>query len=730
MTAGGITPGSFSVYSNKSLVNGKERVAVIAYSGIDTFTAPSGSLLNIAVQASANASLGNQPVPFVTSGLSNEDGSVSVSHDRENGTISVTGPSDTTGPSLAITSHTNNQHVSTSSITLSGTASDSGKGDNGIQQVTVNGTPGDNGTATGTGTANWSKVVSLNQGANTITVIAYDNSSNHNQTTQSITIYYDAPDTTGPSLTITSHGNNQHVSTPSITLAGTASDSGKGDNGIQQVTVNGNPANNGTASGSGTANWSKSLTLSGGANAITVIAYDNSSNHNQTTQNITIYYDTPGSDVTGPSLAITSHTNNQHVSTSSVTLSGTASDSGKGDNGIQQVTVNGSPANNGTASGSGTANWSKVVTLSGGANAITVIAYDNSSNHNQTTQSITIYYDAPGGKPFIRVTSPNGGENYVVGSTHTITWDSLHLDPNGTIHLFYWCDNKWHPIAALSPGVTSFQWTIPRSPAEVTSPTPSGKVRSTSIWVGNWVNGKWECSDWSDSSFRILYDAWVCVISGGDRGGATLFFDDADFDGHGVSLELGIYRIEGTYSMDAQGSMSGTYAISDFSNRSHVFYSGNFTGNIDSKSKKLTLALTTPDGNPVFTMAGARLLGDSVIPANWTATLSGSKSGTLTSLVIDPFQFENNTYSYVYEISGSGSIKEAGSINIVGYFYFTSATTSYRGTNVYGIYQITGATNETGVLTGNLNPSSGKFSFTMAEENGNKYKLTGKKITP
>ena len=69
------------------------------------------------------------------------------------------------------------------------------------------------------------------------------------------------------------------------------------------------------------------------------------------------------------------------------------SDSGKGDNGIQQVTVNGTAAGNGTARGSGTASWSKLATLSHGANTITVIAYDNSSNHNQTSQTITVYYD-------------------------------------------------------------------------------------------------------------------------------------------------------------------------------------------------------------------------------------------------------------------------------------------------------------------------------------------------
>jgi len=72
-------------------------------------------------------------------------------------------------------------------------------------------------------------------------------------------------------------------------------------------------------------------------------------------------------------------------------LAGTASDSGKGDNGIQQVRVNGVQANSGTATGSGAASWSKGITLNSGSNTITVIAYDNSVNHNKTTQSFTIY---------------------------------------------------------------------------------------------------------------------------------------------------------------------------------------------------------------------------------------------------------------------------------------------------------------------------------------------------
>src|ERR671936_748506 len=43
-------------------------------------------------------------------------------------------------------------------------------------------------------------------------------------------------DTAGPRITITSHGNNQTVSSSSITLSGTATDSGLGDNGVSSVT--------------------------------------------------------------------------------------------------------------------------------------------------------------------------------------------------------------------------------------------------------------------------------------------------------------------------------------------------------------------------------------------------------------------------------------------------------------------------------------------------------------
>ncbi|MDH3442922.1 MAG: SBBP repeat-containing protein, partial [Deltaproteobacteria bacterium] len=104
------------------------------------------------------------------------------------------------------------------------------------------------------------------------------------------------------------------------------------------------------------------------------------------------YAGSNSSDTMGPSLIITSHTNNQATTLSPITLSGTASDAGFGDSGISSVTVNGVSASGGTASGSGTANWSQSVVLNPGANVITVMARDASSNQNTTTVQITINF--------------------------------------------------------------------------------------------------------------------------------------------------------------------------------------------------------------------------------------------------------------------------------------------------------------------------------------------------
>ena len=109
----------------------------------------------------------------------------------------------------------------------------------------------------------------------------------------------------------------------------------------------------------------------------------------------------------GPNLSITSHSNNQTVSTTSITLSGTTSDAGRGESGISSVTVNGVRASGDTATGSGTANWSINLSVAEGSNTITVRARDASPAQNLTQQTLTITRSSGGGCSYSLSSSAN-----------------------------------------------------------------------------------------------------------------------------------------------------------------------------------------------------------------------------------------------------------------------------------------------------------------------------------
>jgi hypothetical protein len=114
------------------------------------------------------------------------------------------------------------------------------------------------------------------------------------------TVTNGASDTAAPTLAITSHSSGQTVTSASVTIAGTATDSGRGGSGITMVRVNGATAGNGSASGSTTANWSQPVTLVSGANTITVEAFDGAGN--QSMQQITLTATLPVAPVTGATI--------------------------------------------------------------------------------------------------------------------------------------------------------------------------------------------------------------------------------------------------------------------------------------------------------------------------------------------------------------------------------------------------------------------------------------------
>jgi len=108
-------------------------------------------------------------------------------------TISVP---DTTPPTISITSPTDGRVFTTATIIVSGTASDNV----GLSKVEVKAESGSWQTASGT--SSWSKSVTLASGSNTIYAKATDTSGNTAET--SVTVTYNLPDTTPPTVTVNS----------------------------------------------------------------------------------------------------------------------------------------------------------------------------------------------------------------------------------------------------------------------------------------------------------------------------------------------------------------------------------------------------------------------------------------------------------------------------------------------------------------------------------------------
>lgn len=279
---------------------------------------------------------------------------------------------DTTNPTLTVTAPTNNLVTASSSVTVSGTVSDNV----GVASVTVNGSA-----ATVTNGA-FSKAVSLSAGSNTITVVATDTSGNTTTMTRTV-----KRATSGPTLNITAPAAGAVIKASSVTVTGTVSDPVST---VSSVTVNG------TAVTVSNGSFSKSVNLSEGSNTITVVATNAVGLSTTKTVSVT-------RDMTGPTLTVSAPTNNLVTAASSITVSGTVSDA----HGVSSLTINGTAV---TVAANGS--FSKAVTLSAGANTITVIATDSVGNTTTVTRTVkkatsgpTLTITAPTANSVIRATS-------------------------------------------------------------------------------------------------------------------------------------------------------------------------------------------------------------------------------------------------------------------------------------------------------------------------------------
>jgi fibronectin type 3 domain-containing protein len=278
-------------------------------------------------------------------------------------------PADETLPVVSITSPTSGSTftASSSSINLSGSASDNV----GVSQVSWVNSKGGSGTASGT--AIWSiSSIKLTEGDNALTITAKDAAGN--QFNDTLTVTYTLLDTIDPVISITSPTSSSTftASSSSINLSGNASD----NVGVTQVEWNNNKGGSDVASGI------SNVQLSEGNNVFTVTGKDAAGN--QSTDTLTVAYSL--GDTTAPAISIKSPTTRRKYRTksSSINLSGSASDNV----GVSQVTWVNSKGGSGTANG--TSSWSIFnIQIVKGDNILTVTAKDAAGNQSTDTLKVT-----------------------------------------------------------------------------------------------------------------------------------------------------------------------------------------------------------------------------------------------------------------------------------------------------------------------------------------------------
>ena len=210
-------------------------------------------------------------------------------------TLTVTyTPPDTTAPTITILGPTSASTYSTTSsvVTLGGTAADN----LGVTAVTWANNRGGSGFSSGT--TSWSvPSVQLQGGSNVITMTAQDASGNKG--TATLTVTYNVPDTTPPSVTITgpTSADTYATNSSSFSIGGTASDN------VGVVQVNWQNSLGGSGTATGTTTWSAAITLQLGTNVITVTAVDAAGNPSTDVLSVTYSAPAPATSPT-PSLSL------------------------------------------------------------------------------------------------------------------------------------------------------------------------------------------------------------------------------------------------------------------------------------------------------------------------------------------------------------------------------------------------------------------------------------------
>jgi hypothetical protein len=204
---------------------------------------------------------------------------------------------------------------------------------------------------------------------------------------------------------------------------------------------------------------------------------------------------------------------------------------------------------------------------------------------------------------------------------------------------------------------------------------------------------------------------WLVDITGEEKGGAVLTVDNSTFTGYAFFANKGyVYPISGVYGgINNRGKFTGRF------NSPHT---EDFTGAL---AKNRTFTLT---GNRKKYKGTILPIENPAIPQNWTVKVSKVKKPFNT---FESFEILPQGNHRIFTFSGSGYFGDLGRITIStsSSFFVTSKNA------VYGVYiaSVSGV-DQTGFLSGTIKLSSGKFTFKLVSNEGEKSTLTGTAVEP
>ncbi|RKG83410.1 cell envelope biogenesis protein OmpA [Corallococcus exercitus] len=368
------------------------------------------------------------------------NGTYTVTATSTNGTTTSTQASSTftvASPTVAITTPANGSTISTSSVTVTGTAANA-------TSVTLTFQGTNYGPIPVTG-GNWTYALPGNLANGTYTVTAVStNSTGINSTPASSTFTVDVA---APTVAISTPANGSTVNTPNVTVTGTSTNA-------TTVTVTFQGTNYGPITVNGSGNWSQALPgpLADGTYTVTAVS-TNSAGTNSSTATSTFTVDR-----TPPTVAISTPADGSTINTPNVTVTGTSV-------GASFVTLTFDGASYGPISVDGSGNWSFPLPgpLVEATYTVTATATDGAGN-TSTPDSSTFTVDLTA--PTVAIGSPADGST-IGTDTVTVTGTST----GATSVTLTYGGTDYGPIPVDASGNWSYQLpvTLPEGPNTVTA---------------------------------------------------------------------------------------------------------------------------------------------------------------------------------------------------------------------------------------------------------------------